>query len=444
MKRPRDDSFGTGNTVAPASVGAAMHDLMTELYPICRSITGEGVRQTLAVLRRYVPLEIHEVPTGTPVFDWTVPKEWNIHDAYIKNSRGERVVDFQRSNLHVVSYSTPVKKRVSLGELRKHLFSLPDRPDWIPYRTSYYNETWGFCLSHRQLESLPDEEYEVCMDTSLENGHLTYGEYLIPGATTDEVLISCHVCHPSLCNDNLSGIAVASHLAAHIAGLPSRRFSYRFLFIPGTIGSITWLARNEEQVARIRHGLVITCVGDAGPFTYKKSRRGNAEIDRTVMHVLKTSGKEYVTQEFFPYGYDERQYCSPGFDLPVGCLMRSPHGSFPEYHTSADNLDFVRPGYIEESLRCYQEVVNVLEHNRTYRSLNPKCEPQLGKRGLYTAIGGDKDAAQKQMSMLWVLNLTDGRHSLLDIAERAGQSFDLTRQTAALLVEHGLLAEVLI
>ena len=442
MKRPRDDSFGAAHAVDPAGAGATMHALMTELYPICRSITGEGVRQTLAVLSRYVPLEIHEVPTGTPVFDWTVPKEWNIRDAYIRNSRGERVVDFQKSNLHVVSYSTPVKKGVSLGELRKHLFSLPDRPDWIPYRTSYYNETWGFCLSHRQLESLPDDEYEVCMDTSLEDGHLTYGEYLIPGATTDEVLISCHVCHPSLCNDNLSGIAVASHLAVHIASLPSRRFSYRFLFIPGTIGSITWLARNEERVARIRHGLVITCVGDAGPFTYKKSRRGNAEIDRAAMHVLKASGQEHVVQEFFPYGYDERQYCSPGFDLPVGCLMRSPHGSFPEYHTSADNLDFVRPVYLEESLQRYQQVVDVLEHNRTYLSLNPKCEPQLGKRGLYTAIGGDKDAAQKQMSMLWVLNLADGSHSLLDIAERAGQRFDLTRRTAALLVEHGLLAEV--
>jgi len=433
------DAVGRTN---PVSAGVAMHRLMAELYPICRSITGEGVRQTLRILQGQIPLVIHEVPTGTPVFDWTVPKEWNIRDAYIKNTRGERLVDFQKCNLHVVSYSVPVRRVVSREELRKHLFSLPDRPDWIPYRTSYYNETWGFCLSQRQLETLTDKEYEVCVDATLADGHLTYGEYLIPGTTTDEVLVSCHVCHPSLCNDNLSGIVVATHLAMHLASLPSRRFSYRFLFIPGTIGSITWLARNEEQVARIKHGLVITCVGDAGRFTYKKSRRGNAEIDRAVTHVLKSSGKEHLVQDFFPYGYDERQYCSPGFDLPVGCLMRSPHGGFPQYHTSADNLDFVLPQSLVESLQCYQAVVDVLEHNRTYRSLNPKCEPQLGKRGLYTAIGGDKNAAQKQMSMLWVLNLADGHHSLLDIAERAGEDFNLTRQTAQLLVEHGLLAEV--
>lgn len=442
MTDARDNPPGNAPPGAQTGIGVAMHQLVAELYPICRSITGEGVRQTLHILQRYIPLEIREVPTGTPVFDWTVPKEWNIRDAYIRNARGERVVDFQKCNLHVVSYSVPVRKRMSLAELRKHLFSLPDKPDWIPYRTSYYNETWGFCLSHRQLEALTDAEYEVGIDATLADGHLTYGEYLIPGSSKDEVLVSCHVCHPSLCNDNLSGIVVATRLAAYLAALPTRRYSYRFLFIPGTIGSITWLARNEDHVGRIKHGLVVTCVGDSGPFTYKKSRRGNAEIDRVVLHVLKASGKQHVVQDFFPYGYDERQYCSPGFDLPVGCLMRSPHGSFPEYHTSADDLNFVLPQYLEESLQRYQEVVHVLEHNRTYRSLNPKCEPQLGKRGLYAAIGGDKDAAQKQMAMLWVLNLADGNHSLLDIAERAGQSFELTLRTAKLLAEHGLLTEV--
>jgi len=439
MTYTRDISMGAAHSGAQVGTGVAMHQLMAELFPICRSITGEGVRQTLRILLRHIPLEIHEVPSGTSVFDWTVPKEWNIRDAYVKDAKGRRVIDFQQSNLHVVSYSVPVKKRISLVELRKHLFSLPDRPDWIPYRTSYYNETWGFCLSHRQLESLPDEEYEVCMDTTLANGSLTYGEYLIPGASSDEVLISCHICHPSLCNDNLSGISVATQLAMHIASLPSRRFSYRFLFIPGTIGSITWLARNEERVACVKHGLVVTCVGDAGPFTYKKSRRGDAEIDRAVSHVLKESGRDHVVQDFFPYGYDERQYCSPGFDLPVGCLMRSPHGSFPEYHTSADNLDFVRPEYLEESLACYLDVVHVLEHNRTYANLNPKCEPQLGKRGLYQAIGGDSEAAKKQLAMLWVLNLSEGRHSLLDIAETAGLRFDLVKRTADLLESHALL-----
>jgi aminopeptidase-like protein len=416
-----------------------MHQLIAELYPICRSITGEGVRQTLRILQRQMPLEIHEVPSGTPVFDWTVPKEWNIRDAYIKNLRGERVVDFRESNLHVVSYSKPIMGKFSLSELRKHLFSLPDRPDWIPYRTSYYTEAWGFCVRHRQLESLTDGEYEVCIDATLSDGFLSYGECLIPGASADEVLISCHVCHPSLCNDNLSGIAVTSHLAAHIADMPQRRYSYRFLFIPGTIGSITWLARNETHTGRIKHGLVVTCVGDGGPFTYKKSRRGDAEIDRAVAHVLKTTGRPYTIQDFFPYGYDERQYCSPGFDLPVGCLMRSPHGSFPEYHTSADNLDFVRADSLEESLRYYQQVVEVLEQNRTYRSLNPKCEPQLGKRGLYAAIGGDKDSAKRQLAMLWVLNLSDGTHSLLDIAERSGTSFTDVHGAADALLRSGLL-----
>jgi aminopeptidase-like protein len=419
--------------------GEAMHELMTELYPICRSITGEGVRQTLHILSRHIALKVHEVPTGTPVFDWTVPKEWNIRDAYVKNARGDRVIDFQKSNLHVVSYSIPVKKKVSLGELRKHLFSLPDRPEWIPYRTSYYNETWGFCLSHRQLEALPEGDYEVCVDASLKDGSLTYGEYIIPGESSDEVLISCHVCHPSLCNDNLSGIAVATFLAAQLTQGPKPRYTYRFLFIPGTIGSITWLARNETHVQRIKHGLVVTCVGDSGRFTYKKSRRGNAEIDRAAMHVIAHSGRSWTVQDFFPYGYDERQYCSPGFDLPVGCLMRSPHGSFPEYHTSADNLDFVRPKHLSESLACYLDVVEVLEHNRYYMNLNPKCEPQLGKRGLYAAIGGDSDVAKKQLAMLWVLNMSDGRHSLLDIAERAQAPFSLINSTAQVLEQHGLL-----
>lgn len=419
-----------------------MHELMAELFPICRSITGDGVRQTLAILRRHIPLEIHEVVSGTPVFDWTVPKEWNIRDAWIKDAQGRRVVDFQQSNLHVVSYSAPVRKKLSLGELRKHLFSLPDRPEWIPYRTSYYNETWGFCLSHRQLEAMPDGEYEVCVDASLKDGSLTYGEYLIPGESSDEVLVSCHVCHPSLCNDNLSGIAVATFLAARLAKGPRPRYSYRFLFIPGTIGSITWLARNEAHVPRIKHGLVVTCVGDGGRFTYKKSRRGDAEIDRVALHVLKQSGHAYVVEDFFPYGYDERQYCSPGFNLPVGCLMRSPHGSFPEYHTSADNLDFVRPEDLARSLDAYRQVVEVLEGNGRYLNLNPKCEPQLGRRGLYNAVGADSHQKLDQMALLWVLNLSDGGHSLLDISEAANQPFREIKRAADALERCGLLRKV--
>ena len=307
-----------------------MYALVSELYPICRSITGDGVRDTLRRIGTHVPLEISEVPSGTQVFDWTIPREWNIRDAFIKNSRGERIVDFKRSNLHVLNYSTPVHARLSLQELRPHLFSIEQHPTWIPYRTSYYAENWGFCVSHDQLQSLTDDEYEVCIDSSLSDGSLTYGEYYLPGETTDEVLVSCHVCHPSLCNDNLSGISVATFLASEVARRP-RRYWYRFLFIPGTIGAITWLARNKDRASRIQHGLVLTCVGDPGGFHYKRSRQGHAEIDRVVEHVLRHEGVSHEVLDFSPYGYDERQYCSPGFNLAVGCLMRSVSGQFPEY-----------------------------------------------------------------------------------------------------------------
>jgi aminopeptidase-like protein len=418
--------------------GREMIRLMAELYPICRSITGAGVRQTLARIGREIPLEIQEAASGTRVFDWVVPREWNIRDAYIKNSKGERLVDFQRSNLHVVSYSVPVRARLRLAELRPHLHSLPAHPDWVPYRTSYYNEDWGFCLSHRQLSELRDEEYDVCIDSSLADGHLTWGECYIEGRQTDEVLVSCHVCHPSLCNDNLSGIALTTQLARHLAR-HTPRYTYRFLFIPGTIGSITWLALNDNRTSRIRHGLVVTCVGDGGRFTYKKSRRGDVEIDQAVEHVLRHAGVAYATQDFSPYGYDERQYCSPGFDLPVGCLMRSPHGSFPEYHTSADNFDLVKPQYLAESLARYVEVIDVLEQNRVYLNTRPKCEPQLGRRGLYQPIGGDSEAARKNLAMLWVLNLSDGGSSLLDVARRADMPFGVIRDAAAALARNGLL-----
>ncbi len=424
----------------PALAGEEMYRLIEELYPICRSITGEGLRATLRRIQQEIPITIREVPTGTPVFDWTVPREWNIRDAYVKNAAGERVVDFRRSNLHVVNYSVPVRARMSLTELRGHLHTLPDRPDWIPYRTSYYKETWGFCLSQRQLETLPDGEYEVMIDSSLEDGHLSYGEYLLPGESPHEILISCHSCHPSLCNDNLSGIAVAVHLARELAEQP-HHYSYRFLFIPGTIGAITWLSLNEDAIARIRHGLVLAGVGDPGRFSYKKSRRGSAAIDRAAVHVLEKSGHAFEIAEFSPYGYDERQYCSPGINLPVGRFSRTPHGTFPEYHTSADNLDFVRPEALAQSFAICRKILGVLENNRTYQNQNPKCEPQLGKRGLYRAIGGQADAGALEMAMLWVLNLSDGDHSLLDIAERSKLDFDAIEFAARALREHALLKE---
>lgn len=421
--------------------GAAMYALMARLYPICRSITGDGLRETLRIIAEHVPLAIREVPTGTPVLDWTIPKEWNIAGAYIKTADGETVVDFRDSNLHVVNYSVPVRGRFSLAELRPHLYSLPEHPGWIPYRTTYYTEGWGFCLPHARLQALREGEYDVCIDSRLEDGHLSFGEVVIPGQRDDEVLISTHACHPSMCNDNLSGVVVATFLAAALAAQP-RRYTYRLLFVPGMIGAITWLALNEARVEKIRHGLVLACVGDPGGFTYKRSRRGEAEIDRAVSHVLRTSALEHRIVEFSPDGYDERQYGSPGFDLPVGSLSRTPHGQFPEYHTSADDLTFVRPESLEESLFLVQDVLDVLEGNRTYVNTSPKGEPRLGARGLYRSMGGRVERTEHELGLLWVLNLSDGRHSLLEVADRAALPFAVVKRAADALAGVGLLREL--
>ncbi len=424
-----------------------MARFVAEAYPICRSLTGDGVRRTLALIRERIALEVHEVPSGTPVFDWTVPKEWNIREAWIKDAAGRKVVDFRNCNLHVLNYSVPVHARMPLEQLKEHLFTLPDKPDLIPYRTSYYKEAWGFCLSHHQFQGLPVGEYEVFIDSTLEDGSLTYGECFLPGESKREVLLSTHVCHPSLCNDNLSGIAVMTWLARELQGRPRRRYSYRFLFIPGTIGSITWLARNEERAGRIAHGLVAANLGDSGGFHYKRSRRGNAEIDRAALAVLEASGEAFAVEDFVPFGYDERQYNSPGFNLAVGSLTRTPYGRYPEYHTSADNLGFVRPEALEGSLRTYLAVMDVLEGNRRYLNLNPRCEPQLGRRGLYRTIGGsggsgcDNAGRARELALLWVLNLSDGEHDLLAIAERSGMSFQAIREAADALLEVGLLRE---
>ncbi|MGA2207971.1 MAG: DUF4910 domain-containing protein [Terracidiphilus sp.] len=423
----------------PSDLGIEMHRFAAEIYPICRSITGEGIRETFKQIQKLIPVQLHEVASGTKVFDWVVPREWNIRDAYIKDSTGARVVDFQQSNLHVVNYSVPVSARLLLSELKDRLFTLPEHPDWIPYRTAYYREDWGFCLSQNRLRQLQDAEYEVCIDSTLEDGCLTWAECFLPGASTEEVLISAHACHPSLANDNLSGLTVATFLARLLSGR-ELRYSYRFLFIPGTIGAIAWLARNREAAARVRHGLVLTCVGDSGGFHYKKSRRGDAEIDRAAAHVLRHCGEPAEVLDFSPYGYDERQYCSPGFNLPVGCLMRSVWGAFPEYHTSADNLNFIRPEQMARSLRLCASIFDVLEKNKKYLNRNPYCEPQLGKRNLYRSTGGESIDVEVN-ARLWVLNMSDGDHSLLDIAERSGLPFAAIHDAAELLLQSGLLAE---
>lgn len=419
-------------------IGEKIFALASEIYPICRSITGNGVRATLRQLSRHVGIEVHEVPTGTQVFDWTVPREWNIRDAYVKDGSGRKIIDFASSNLHVMSYSAPVRARMPLGKLKNHLHSLPQQPHLIPYRTSYYAENWGFCIPHRQLEALREDNYEVVIDSTIKDGFLTYGEHLHRGETEDEVLFSAHICHPSLANDNCSGLALLAHLANRLSDTRTR-YSYRFLFAPGSIGALTWLSRNEDKIGRIKHGLVLSCVGDDGGPTYKRSRRGNAEIDRAMAHVLKHSGHQPTVLDFSPYGYDERQYCSPGFDLPIGLFQRSKFGAFPEYHTSADNLDLIASAHLESSYRMIAGLIAVLENNLTFRNTSPKGEPQLGKRGLYGAIGGDKDSAASIMAMLWVLNLSDGSHSLLSIAERAELPFTTVCETAAVLLQCGLL-----
>ena len=415
-----------------------MHALATELYPVCRSITGDGVRTTLARIAREIPLVMHEVPSGTRVFDWTIPDEWNVRDAWIKDSSGRKVVDFNEHNLHIVGYSTPVSQHMTLAELQPHLHSLPDQPDLIPYRTSYYQENWGFCLKHRDRIRLEPGTYEVLIDSSKQPGSLTLAECVLPGSTRDEVIISAHICHPSLANDNLAGICVAAAMARHLSSQP-RRFTYRFLFVPGTIGSIAWLAQNPQRLKQIRHGLVLTCAGDAGRITYKQTWFGDAPIDLAMRHVLSTSGDDFRTTPFHPYGYDERQYGSPGLRLAVGALMRSPHGTFAEYHTSADNLDFIHAESMQDTLEKALQAFAILEANQTYVNCQPYGEPCLGKRGIYRSDGGHRGGMFDELAMLWTLNLSDGGHDLLAIAQRSGMSFRKILDAANRLMAAGLL-----
>lgn len=413
-----------------------IYNFIRKLYPICRSITGNGVRQTLNLIKEIIPLEIIEIPTGTKVLDWTIPKEWNIKDAYVKNSSGEKIIDFQKSNLHVVSYSIPIKKKVSLKELKTHLYSLPEHPEWIPYRTSYYKEDWGFCISHNQLLSLGEDEYDVNIESILNEGNLTYGEFFLKGELEEEVLISTHICHPSMCNDNLSGISIITYLANYLE-TKKLRYSYRFVFVPATIGAITWLALNEEDTKKIKYGLVAALLGDEGNFTYKKSRIGDAEIDKIVSYIFQSEYENYKIIDFSPYGYDERQYCSPGFNLPVGRLTRTPNGEFPEYHTSADNLDFVKPEKLNESFELYKKVIKIIEQNQIYINLSPKGEPQLGKRGLYNSVAGN--IKEYELALLWVLNMSDGNNSLIDIAIKSNLPFATIHKAAQDLIKVDLL-----
>jgi len=410
--------------------------LMESIYPICRSITGDGVRATLDHLQEWIPLERHEVPSGTSVFDWEIPLEWNIRDAFIADPSGHRIVDFKTHSLHVVNYSMPVRRKMTLDELQPHLYSLPDHPGWIPYRTSYYREHWGFCMRHRDRERLAAGPFEVVIDSDLAPGHLTYAESVIPGTTDGEAIVYTHTCHPSLANDNLTGIVTAAVLARELR-MQAPRLTWRFIFGPGTIGSLTWLSRNESRLPRLRSGLVIGLLGDAGPLTYKRSRMGRSATDRAVDYVLRSSACESRVVDFEPYGYDERQFCSPGFNLPVGRLTRSPNGQYPEYHTSADDLSLVRADKLTESIRVLAQAVSVLDANRRPLNLSPKGEPRLGKHGLYGTVGGTAPG-EFEHALLWVLSLADGSHDLVAMAARSALRFELLDAATTALERAGL------
>jgi aminopeptidase-like protein len=424
------------------NLGVEMHGWAKDLFPICRSLTGDGVRETLAYLGRLVPnLTVHEVPSGTQAFDWTVPDEWNIRGAYIEDEHGNRIVDFARSNLHVVGYSTPVDEWMTLAELQPHLHSLPEQPGAIPYVTSYYVRRWGFCLPHAQRESLPDGRYHVVIDSTLAPGSLTYGEVILPGAEKKEVLLSTYICHPSMANNELSGPVVTSALARWIASMPERRFTYRIVFVPETIGAIVYISRHLEELRKnVVAGYVVTCVGDDRAYSLLRSRAANSIADRAAKLVLDRHAPDHVDYSYLDRGSDERQYCSPGVDLPVASIMRTRYNSYPEYHTSLDDLTLVTPTGLEGGFVALSKTIRLIEHNHVYQTTTP-CEPQLGKRGLYPTLS-TRGAGYAVRAMTNVLAYSDGTRDLVDLASFIGISADEAIETADKLVSAGLLRVV--
>jgi aminopeptidase-like protein len=417
--------------------GADLHRFAGRLFPLCRSLTGRGVRDTFAILCERIPLQVREIPSGSQVFDWEVPLEWNVESAWLRDPGGEVVADLAKHNLHLVGYSAPVNETLALEDLQAHLYSDPMHSGWIPYRTCYYRRHWGFCLPHDVRVALQEGTYHAEIVGSLAPGSLTYGEWLIPGASRDEVLFFTHTCHPSLANDNASGMAVTTALAEWIAS-SSRRLSYRLIFAPGTIGSLCWLQDHEDGLRYVRGGLTLGLLGDASSLTYKRSRREDTFTDAVGEYVVSQFQPSGRVLPFSPYGYDERQFCSPGFDLPIGRLSRAINGGFAEYHSSADDMAFIRPEQLEQSLDACKLFVEIFEADARYVNLAPKGEPQLGKRGLYGAVGGQAPA-DREHAMLWLLNQSDGSRSLLDVARRSGLGFGIISEAAAALERAGLL-----
>ena len=423
------------------SIGNYMYDLLKEIYPICRSITGDGVRETLKILQREIPeLTLHEVPTGTKVFDWEVPREWKIRDAWIKNSRGEKILDFKQNNLSVVGYSAPVDKKVSLAELKETLYTLPNQKDAIPYVTSYYKERYGFCMTETQKEQLTDDTYHIYIDSELFNGSLTYGEIIIPGESQKEIFLSTYTCHPSLANDNCSGPVVTTALAKYIKNMPRRKYTYRIVYLPETIGSITYLAtQNHLQAMKenIIAGFNLTVLGDDRTYTYVATRYGNTLADKVAKNVLKYRYPNYISYSYLHRGSDEREYCSPGVDLPVATICRSKYGDYPEYHTSKDNLGLVSPAGLKGSYEAHIEAIEILEHNAKYKI---KCcgEPQLGKRGLYPTIS-KKGSYDEISAMMNLIAYADGTNDLVDISDRIDVPVSELRKIADKLVAADLM-----
>ena len=450
-RRPIPGPMPAPTHPAAAWTGEALLALVADLLPLRRCLTGDGLRETLARLDRVAPVAVTEVPTGEAAFDWTVPPEWRVRTAHITLPSGRRVAEWAASPLHLVQYSRPVRERMTFAALRPHLYTLPDQPALVPYRTAYYTETWGFCLSHNEMEKMRESlgeggEVDILVDSDLFDGSMTLGEIVVPGLTTDEILLSAHACHPALANDNASSLAVAAALAAEWIAQPTRRHTLRVLVAPGTLGAVAWLSRNRERLGRIRHGLVLANLGDAGGFTYKQSRRGTLAaplaVDRAVALAMRDAGEPLDVRPWTPDGYDERQFGSPGIDLPVGRLTRTPHGEYAEYHTSGDNLSLVSAASLGGSLAALRGLLDVLDGDGRYRNLAPFGEPQLGRRGLYAPIGGHAHPPHAQAALSWVLALADGDHSLLDTAERSGLPFATVRTAADRLLGVDLLEDL--